>query len=462
MSFTRKMYAGKGGIKEMLVIALPMVASFACDVVMQFTDRIFLSRLAPEAMNAALGGGTTALVLSYFFVGLISFSTGLVAQYFGAKQKNNSAKVLTQAVWLALVAYPVILIIKPLGISLFKIMQLTDEQFFYQKQYYNILVLGSIFTLVRTAFVCFFSGIGRTRIVMQASIVTMLVNVGVNYVLIFGKLGFPEMGISGAATGTIIATIIGVVVLAVKYLGRKNKLDFDIKHSFRFDRAITRKLFYFGTPQGVEMFVNMLAFNLLIFIFQSQGNVISTAITITFNWDYISFFPLIGIEVAITSLVGKYMGAGKVKLAVKSAFSGLTAGIIYSFVCFLFFVFMPEILVRVFKTAGESGVFEQAIPLAKRMVQLAALYVMFDAVMVCFIGALRGAGDTHWTMWASIATHWIMVITAYLMFNVFKFDVVSVWLSVVVIVIIFAFALFVRFRRGRWKNIRMIDEIAAP
>lgn len=461
MNFIRKMYSSKGGIKEMLFIALPMIASYACDVVMQFTDRLFLSRLAPEAMNAALGGGTTALVLSHFFVGLISFSTGLVAQYLGANQKNNSAKVLTQAIFLALAAYPVILLIKPLGIYFFQAMQITKEQFYYQQQYYNILVFGSIFTLMRTAFACFFSGIGKTKIVMQASMVTMLVNVGVNYVLIFGKFGFPEMGIRGAATGTIIATVSGVVVFFVKYFGQKNRSGFNVMHSLRFDWAITKKLFYFGSPQGVEMLVNMFAFNILIFIFQAQGNVISTATTITFNWDYISFIPLVGIEVAATSLVGKYMGARKVNLASKTAYSGLTVALLYSFACLIIFVFIPGPLVQVFKTGDGAGVFEQAVPIAKRMVQLAALYVLFDAVLVCFIGALRGAGDTHWTMWASIIVHWCMVVAAYLMFNVFNFNVIAVWFVVVSIVIVFAFVVFARFLRGKWKTIRMVEETQA-
>jgi len=85
-----------GGIREMLAIALPMVISYAADTVMTFTDRMFLSRLGPEVMNAAMGGGLTAFMMSTFFLGLIGYSTALVAQYLGANRKSSCPTVKSQ------------------------------------------------------------------------------------------------------------------------------------------------------------------------------------------------------------------------------------------------------------------------------------------------------------------------------------------------------------------------------
>ena len=110
-----------GGIAEMLAIALPMVISYAADTVMTFTDRMFLSRLGPEIMNAAMGGGLTSFMMSTFFLGLIGYSTALVAQYLGANRKNACPTVTTQALFIAFLAYPVVLFMKPLAFKLFHV-----------------------------------------------------------------------------------------------------------------------------------------------------------------------------------------------------------------------------------------------------------------------------------------------------------------------------------------------------
>ena len=92
MAFFRNYFSGyykQGGMKELLIIALPMIISTACDGVMTFTDRLFLSRLGYEQMNAAMGGGIAAQMLMFFFVGLTGYTTALVAQYFGAKEFKN-------------------------------------------------------------------------------------------------------------------------------------------------------------------------------------------------------------------------------------------------------------------------------------------------------------------------------------------------------------------------------------
>jgi len=456
LTLIRERYRGKGGIKELLLIALPMVASYGCDVVMQITDRLYMAQTSPEAMNAVMGGGLSVLVLSFFFVGLLSFSTSLVAQYYGAGLKKNSAKVLTQSVIVILAAYPLILLLRPLGLKFFLFMQLTPQQLMYQTKYFNIMVFGVFFSLLRTAFTGYFSGIGKTRIVLFSTLVTMFANVGFNYVLVFGKLGFAPMGITGAAIGTVLASVLGSAVFMWSYLSKENASEFEVKKSFRYDSEIMKKLLYFGSPQGIEMFLNMLAFSVMIFVFQSQGNLIATATTITFNWDFISFVPLIGIEIGIMSLVGRYMGAKDVKSAVRSTYSGLTLGLTYSFVCLLLFVFIPEILVNLFK-GNNDKLFPEVAPIAIQMIQFASLYVLFDAIMVCLIGALRGAGDTYFAMWASMLTNWLMAGVAYVMFDMFKYDVITVWLAVIAVIISLSVVLAFRFFQGKWKEIHVIE-----
>ena len=136
-----KNYKGQGGVKEVMFLALPMVASTACDAVMTFTDRLFLSKLGYEQMNAAMGGGISYQMLIFFFIGLIGYSTALVGQYFGAKEHKKTIKTLFQSLIIVAISYPAILILKPFVIQIFSLIGTPKSQLPYQIEYLNILAL---------------------------------------------------------------------------------------------------------------------------------------------------------------------------------------------------------------------------------------------------------------------------------------------------------------------------------
>ncbi|MCG2725297.1 MAG: MATE family efflux transporter, partial [Elusimicrobia bacterium] len=346
-----------GGVREMLSIALPMVVSHACYTLMTFTDRLFLSKLSSAEMNAAMGGGITAFMMMTFFFGIIGYSTALTAQYLGAGKKNRCSIVITQAMIIGIIAYPIIILAKPLGILLFEFMKISSEQMAHQKIYFNILIYGVIFGVLRPCFTGFFSGIGKTKIVMISSAVAMGLNIVVNYVLIFGKLGFPALGIRGAAYGTIIGSAAGLAVMLWKYLSKENRQEYSVMKSFYFDKKVMGELLYFGYPAGIEMFLNLLAFSILIMIFHSHSLATATAVTIVFNWDMVSFIPLLGVGISVTSLVGRYMGMGKPEIAHRCVMAGLKMGLVYSFFIIIMFVGFTDTLVNVFKPANSSAIF---------------------------------------------------------------------------------------------------------
>ncbi len=447
-----------GGIREMLFIALPMVISYASDTVMTFTDRMFLSRLGPEIMNAAMSGGMTVMMMTAFFLGLIGYSTALVAQYLGANRENTCPLVTTQTFLLILIAYPLILILKPLAGKFFALVQVPAEQLGPQMIYFNILIYGAVFSLLRSALSSYFSGIGRTRIVMIAGIASMVVNIGVNYILIFGKMGFPAMGIRGAAYGTIIGGVFGVLILFAAYFNKRNRSEFHVMSSFRFYPQIMKKLWHYGYPAGLEFVLTFFAFGLMILIFQSKGIVTSTATTIMFNWDMVSYVPLIGIQVAVTSLTGRYMGAGDIETVKKTLGSGLKMGTLYSLIIFVLFVFFPQQLVGVFRPAGSNAVFELAVPTAVFMLRVASLYVIVEAALIAFIGVLRGAGDTRWAMFASIILHYLMVIGSIFILRVLNLSAEIAWLLVVLIFMVFSGVFYLRYKGGKWKEIKIVEK----
>jgi MATE family multidrug resistance protein len=447
---------GRGGVAEMLTIALPMIVSTSCDGIMTFTDRLFLSRLGPDQMNAAMGGGVAMQMMMFFFIGLTGYTTALVAQYFGAGQKKMAPVAAFQAILITLLAYPLIIVCRPLGLAFFHVMDIQGDQLIYQTAYFNIVLYGVGIGILRNVLSSYFSGLGRTRIVMFASLASMLVNVALDYCWIFGKFGFPAMGVRGAAYATITGGVAGLLVLTAVYFHRHNWREYKVFASFRFNREVMGKLLYFGYPAGLELFLNFLAFTTMILLFHSHGPVSATASTIMFNWDLVSFIPLLGIEIAVTSLVGRYMGAGDPETAHRSAMSGIQTGIFYSFVVLLLFLFIPESLVRIFRPSNDSAFFEQVVPVATAMIRIAALYVLAEAVMVAVVGALRGAGDTHFTMMISVGAHWSFVPVLYLILKVWKLSPVVGWLALVLVFLLFCSVLILRYRSGKWQRIKIV------
>lgn len=447
-----------GGLWEMLVIAVPIMVSQSCDTLMVFTDRFFLSKLGGVHMNAAMSGGLSSFMMICFFTGLIGFSTALVGQYLGANRNAQCSKTVTQAFFVACAAYPLILLAKPLAYQMFSFMNLSDEQMLYQGPYFNILLYGSIIGLLRAVFYSYFSGIGRTRIIMTSTIAAMLVNVGVNYVIIFGRFGFPALGIEGAAYGTLLGGVVGLVILVVAYFKSKNYHEFYVNDSFVFDKMILSKLLKFGYPPGVETLLNIIAFNSIIMVFQAHNEVSAIAASITFSWDMVSFVPLIGIEIAVTSLVGRYMGAKQAHIAERCAMSALKVGMIFSSVVFIMFVVFPGVLVDVFRPQEFDPVFQEARSLSIFMIQVAAIYVTIQASVVTFIGVLRGAGDTFYAMVLSIVMHWTMAVSIYVALNYFNFTAQNAWLIAVGAFVIMGMMFYLRYRTGKWKSIRVLDD----
>jgi len=445
-----------GGVAEMLAMALPMVISTSADTLMTFTDRLFLSKLGPEAMNAAMAGGLANFMAMTFFIGLISYTTALAAQQLGAGSKPRAAQAAGQGVWLALAAWPLLLLLRPLASPVFSRLGLDAAQLPLQVQYFRILILGSGLGLLRGPFIGFFCGIGRTRVVMASALTALAVNALMAWLLIFGHWGLPALGIQGAAIGTLIGSSAGLLVMLASALAPRIRHEFHVTRALRFDQGLMWELLRRGAPSGLELFLNLLAFNLLILLFQSQGAGVATATSIIFSWDMVSFVPLIGVEQSVTSLVGRFVGAGDLDSADKAAWSGIKLTWAFSSLIFALFVFFPGALVAVFAPSAPTPVFSAAEPLAVAMLRLASLYVLVQGALMVYTGALRGAGDTLWAMLLTVAMHWCLVSAAWACLRLLGTGPLAAWACVVA-----TFVLFPILLRWRWKSKRWQCRMAA-
>ncbi|MFH1143870.1 MAG: MATE family efflux transporter, partial [Candidatus Eisenbacteria bacterium] len=321
----------------------------------------------------------------------------------------------------------------------------------------NILVYGAPLLLLRTSLSGFFSGLGRTRVVMVSTGLAMAVGVVANYVLIFGHLGLPALGIRGAAFATLIGSSTGLAALLVAYFRPANQREFGVREGLRLDLPLLRRLLRFGAPTGAELFLNIMAFNVLVQTFHSYGASEAAAMTIAFSWDMVSFIPLLGVNVGVISLVGRYMGARDPDTAHRATLSGLRMALTYTTVTFAVFGLFPHALVEIFRTRQDAVAFTQVQPLAVYMVRLVALYVMADGVGIVFGAALRGAGDTFRTMILSVSGHWVLALAGLLLVRVFHAPPRVTWVVVVVLVMSLGVVLYLRYRTGHWRRIRVLD-----
>ncbi|MBN2656680.1 MAG: MATE family efflux transporter [Spirochaetales bacterium] len=443
-------------LKALLIIALPMIISQASETVMMFADRLFLSWLGKAHISAAMSGGLSSFVFMSLFTGTVGYVNALSAQYYGAGEEGNCVSTVTQGIRLSVLFYPLGLLFIPLVSRFFQISGHSPEQIVLETTYFRLLMLGGIFALIRTAFAGFFLGIGKTGTVMYANLAGMLINIPVNYVLIFGKFGFPEMGISGAAVGTLAGSFLISLILVIAFLRHKIYREHHGPEVWKFNKPIMGKLLRYGVPAGIELFLNVFAFNLFVQMMHSYSADVAAAVTITFNYDMIAFIPMLGLGFAITSLVGQQMGADNPEGALRVSHLAMKVGAVYGFSMVMLFVFLAGPLVGVF-ARGLSGADGAVVSLSKSMLRLASIYIMADVVQLVFSGTLRGAGDTKWVMYISVAMHWILALLAWIMIKVLVLHPLVVWLGFISFVVFLGLAMFIRYRLGFWKEMRIIQ-----
>ncbi|MEI8079811.1 MAG: MATE family efflux transporter [bacterium] len=454
-SFSRllqRQFAGPGGITELWRIALPMVISTALDTAMMFIDRCFLARLDPLHMAACMTGGITAFACTTFFIGLIGYATALVAHQYGAGQKAGCPRTITQGLILALVAYPVVLALWPLGVASFHWAGHSPRQIELETSYFSILLFGTLIILVRCALSSFFSGIGRTRVVMVGNLAGLAVNTVVAWVLIFGKCGLPPMGMAGAALAVLAGDATALLIQFVAYLRPKLRQEFKLDQAWRFDRPLMGRLLRYGFPSGLEFVVTFSAFAVMVSLFNGYGEAVAAAVTLAFNWDMVAFVPMIGLQIAVTSLVGQNLGRGDEAAAIRAAWSGLKLNLVYSGIMLLLFISIPDLLIRAFQPDVPPPNYDQIVATARIMIIMMCVYPLSDGMFIVFSGAIRGAGDTTWAMAASSLLHWGAVLNTWFLTCYLKLDPVSAWIGFVLVFPIFGLTFWWRFRSGKWRG----------
>ena len=447
-------------LKHFLHITIPMVVSTGTDAVMMFADKLFLSQYSENSgaayLNASLIGGLTSFVIISFFLVTAGYSNALVAQYYGAQQPEQCMRVISQVIFFACMAYPIIVLLSAFVPAFFNLFDHSPLQTKLESSYTRILLLGAWFTILRHGIGGFFTGIHKTGIVMTANVIGMLINIPLNYLFIFGKMGLPAMGIAGAAVATIIGWAVSLSILLASYYSAGIHQKFTTRKNPKFDGALFKKLCYFGFPSAIQTVFAVLIFDFFISVMNSYGEAVGSAVTIAINWDSMFFVPMLGAGFATTAIVGQHMGARNIFETKRAVLLSLTVMMTYAIIVASLMLLFTAPLVEVFLSKMEAA--DMVRPMAQTMVRLACVYLIADALNIGMSSALRGAGDTRAIMIIDIVLQAFFAVAIYVFAMSKTLSPLGSWFLFIGYSISLGLGMSLRFLQGRWRYMHVIHE----
>ncbi|WP_235893825.1 MATE family efflux transporter [Oceanidesulfovibrio indonesiensis] len=458
-AIARRRWSAQNGYREVLVVGLPLVASLGAATVMQFTDRIFLSRYSMDSIAAVVPAWTAWFTLLAFFFGICVYTNVFVAQYTGARQPGRVGAALWQGVYVALGAGLVMGACAFVAEPLFHMVGHPPNVAAQEATYFRILCLGAVFVLLMETFSCFYSGRGITRPVMVANMAGAALNIPLDYALIFGWGPFPELGIAGAAIASVCAAAFTAGLFGWWIFTRHNEKQYAVRSAWRPDRILLARLVRFGLPGGVEFFLEISAITFFIFIVGRIGTVELAASNIVFAVNTLGFLPMVGLHIAVSSLVGQAVGRGEPEDGAQATGSALHMALLWSLAMIAIYIFAPRVIMDWFRPIGTSDAEWAAIvSMGVVLLRFVALYCLFDTVAVIYFGALKGAGDILFVMRAigTIAVFGL-AIPAWLVLEVLHAGLIAAWIVVSVYVVLLGAAGWLRFRQGGWRSMRVIE-----
>jgi MATE family multidrug resistance protein len=443
-------------------IAAPLILSMASYTIMQFCDRVFLARYSSVTIQAALPAGILAHTLICFFQALTGYAGTFTAHYHGAKETAQCVRATAQGIWLAVLSWPLIVLLIPLGLCLIDFSGHAPDVAAAEKTYFVILMAGGIMVPLNAALGGYFMGIGRTTVNLIANALGCSLNILLNYVMIFGRWGCPEMGIAGAAYGTLISGFVTCAIQAALFLREPPVRTGGLLRALRLDGALMRRIIRFGTPSGLQLLMDIGSFAVFIMLTGRMGELALAASNIALSINNLAFAPLLGFSLAASTVVGQHQGARNPEAAQRAGYTGLKMGLVYMCVIGSTFVLFPKVYFEMFRSGDAGFSVEDLLGLGRWMLLMMTVWGLLDTVSIILSGALKGAGDTRFVMVYMILGSWLVLVPGSVLLLRVGVGIIGLWAWLAVYVCVLAVGFWWRWRQGRWKAIRVIEAAYIP
>ena len=454
----RPFWRGEGGAREVLVLAYPLILSQMSFTIQVFVDRLFLTWHSAEAV----AGAVTALFAVWTVIGLCigagEYTTTFVAQYLGAGRPERIGAAVWQGVYFSLLAGAAIACLVPLAEPVFALAGHAEELRVHEVAYARILLAGAFPVVLMATLASFFAGRGQTLVILVVNVLATVVNAVLDYLWIFGHGGFPRLGVEGAALATIASQAVGAAVYMAVILRRGHRVRYGTLASWRLEPALLGRLLRFGLPAGLQFSMEIMAFAIFMVIVGRLGTAPLAASGIAFNLNMIVFMPMLGFGLAVTSLVGRYLGSDRPHLAERATWSALWMCLAYMVACSALYLSAPQLLLAPYAAGAEGSSFGDVAAIAAVLLRFVAFYSLFDMMNVLFAAALKGAGDTTYPVAATVVLAWgVMLLPSYVLVVRGEGGVYTAWAAATVYIFCVGLLMYRRFRRGRWRSMRVIE-----
>jgi len=454
---------GAGGYGELLRIAFPLILSTGSWSLQHFVDRMFLAWYSPEAIAASTPAGVLNYTLMTPFIGTAGYVSTFVAQYHGADRPERVGPSVWQGIYISLLGAVVMALLVPLAEPMFRLAGHAEEIRRQEVIYFSLLCLGAFPGIAAAALAGFFSGRGQAWPVMWANLAATLVNIVLDYLLIFGPGGLPELGIAGAAIATNVSLVAALAVYAVLILRAGHDEQFKILRGWRPDPTLLLRILRFGLPNGIQFFVDMAGFTIFLLIVGRLGTPSLAATNIALNVNTLAFMPMVGLGMAVTVLVGQYLGRDRPGLAERAVISGLHVTLLYTGGVALLYVLTPGVFLLPYGLYADPRLYQDIRGLTVVLLRFVALYSLFDALTIVFASALKGAGDTRFVMvMVAGLSAGVLVLPTYVAVEVLGRGVLAGWVIGTAYVLSLGVSFFLRFKGGAWKHMRVIEAAGPP
>lgn len=415
-----------------------------------FADNVMVGQLGTAELAAVSLGNSFVFIAMSLGIGFSTAITPLVAEADSANNisqgKNAFKHGLMLCTLLSLLLFLIILLLKPLMYYMDQPKEVVELAI----PYLNYVALSLIPLIIFQALKQFSDGLSNTKYPMYATILANVINIILNYLLIFGSFGFPKLGIVGAAIGTLFSRIIMVYFLWMIFKSKDKFRPYITNFNFKkIEQKISAKLFNLGFPSALQMFFEVGIFTAAIWLSGVLGKNPQAANQIALNLSSMTFMVGIGLSVAAMVRVGNQKGLNDFISLRRIAFSIFFLTFIIEIIFASFFLIFRDWLPTLYidgDTLVNINDNKEVVLLASKLLLVAAFFQIFDGLQVAILGALRGLQDVKIPAFITFVSYWIVGFpVSYYLGLYTSLESVGIWIGLFTGLFVASILLYIRF-----------------
>ena len=448
-------------LATLVQLAIPLMLSNIFYTAQISIDRLLLSWYDSAATGAAFAASMLFYAPFMFLSATASFSATFVSQYLGSGQPRRIGPMVAQALWFSVVAGVLFMGFAPLTRPLLAWVGHEPQLLELEAPFLFCLAFCALPMTINAAIAGFFAGIQRPYLAIWINIVGCLVNGVLDWLLIFGNYGFPEMGILGAGIATVVGSYAAMVVALVLVWAKPMHQNYGTRF-WRFDLGLMRQYLAYAAPNGLQAGFDIIAWALFTLFIGRLGTAVLAASSIVILVNAWFFIPMLGLAQAVSVYVGEKLGADRPELAEKGVWIGFALAASFMTLLGLLVALLPGPLLALFQSREDPVLWAETAQYVPTLLWFVAVYSIFDSMNLVFAFALRGAGDTRFVSVATLVLGVCLLLIPVYEVSVLGLGVYWAWACATVYIAGLGFTFLGRFLWGTWRSLRVIDAAHMP